>query len=374
METLTLSNTDEESDLGEEPDSIPGGAQPFSVLVIYSFVEKVICGEASDLLADQETLQTTHSIVKALRHRGFTVTPAPVRTETDLRIALRRYTDRRCADRRNPLLVFNLCECLSGDARAESRVPQVLEEFQIPYVGATAQNLYQCLNKDLAKARLMEQKIPTAPYQVFTTGDEPLRVSLPAIVKPVAEDGSLGISTRSVVKTSAELAAQVGYVLSTYRQPALVEAFLDGREFSASLWGNDTVHLFSISEMDFSACKDHSHRILSFSEKWTADEQFPSVDPAPIDASLRKRIRSIACAAYRAMGCRDYARVDLREQNGQVFVLEVNPNPCLAENGGFAKAARSAGLDYPALMERLVRQAWRRAGAVQERIYACPVL
>lgn len=345
-------DTEEASCADDDPLLRTAVSAPHTVLVIYSVVDTIDRGEAQDLLADLETPKTAQSIAHSLRRLGYHVSLAPIRRESDLLAVLAR---RHPAD----TLVFNLCESLGGSSVGEARIPRVLGACGFTYTGAQANNLGICLNKAAAKARLMQEQVPTAAYQVFHRADEPLQVSLPAIVKPAAEDASLGITTKSVVRSEQQLRSQVSYVLQTYKQAVLVEEFLSGREFSASVWGGSQPQILSISEINYTHCRNHFQRILSFSEKWSTDE-FPSIDPASLTSGLRKQISQIVLAAYRAMGCRDYARVDLRENKGQVYVLEVNPNPCLAEDGGFAKAARTLGFDYTHMVEALVRLAWQR--------------
>jgi D-alanine-D-alanine ligase len=261
-------------------------------------------------------------------------------------------------------LVFNLCEALGGTAGGESKVPRLLDELGFQYVGATAENLDACLNKAEAKALLLSRGIPTAPYQVFHHPGEPIHVPLPAIVKPVAEDCSLGITRDSVVHDAPALRRQVAYILETYKQPALVEMFLDGREFNVGVWGNGAAHVLPVAEIDFSAWDEKTLRVVNFDAKWNEAsseyQSMPVLCPAPVDPALEDRIRQVALAAYKAMGCRDYARVDLREKGGAPYVLEVNPNPCLATDGGFANAARVAGYDYAHMAHQIAEWAWWR--------------
>jgi D-alanine-D-alanine ligase len=207
---------------------------------------------------------------------------------------------------------------------------------------------------------LLRHGIPTAPYQILYTGLELVTVPLPAIVKPLSEDCSLGINQNSVVCDVAALRKQVAYILRVYRQPALVEMFLDGREFSVSVWGNGVAHVLPIGEVDFSNCPDGRWLVDDFEAKWS--NRFAAIYPALVDSGLVTSIRQIALAAYKTMGCRDYARVDMREKDGRLYVLEVNPNPCLSTSGGFARAARAAGYDYAKMVRQLAQWAWYRKG------------
>lgn len=344
----TVTNAEED----EDPLKPGAAARPQCVLVIYGVIEAIERGTAGDLAPDMETPHTAQSVVNGLRARGYPALLAPVRSGRELKALLKRYDPQET-------LVFNLCESLGGTSSGEILVPLILEKYGFAYTGAPSRNLAACLNKHHAKNLLREQNIPSAPFQIFQDEKDAPHISFPAIVKPVAEDCSLGISADSVVHDVKALRQQVKYVLSTYKQLALVEEFLSGREFSVSVWGNRVVRILSICETDYSTCPNPTQRIQTFSEKWSR-EYFPSIDPAPITLDLRAQICKTATAAYRALGCRDYARVDLREQDGRVYVLEVNPNPCLAEDGGFARAARTAGYDYAAMVDFMSRQAWQR--------------
>jgi D-alanine-D-alanine ligase len=212
----------------------------------------------------------------------------------------------------------------------------------------------------------MSQGVPTAPYQVFYRADEAITVPLPAIVKPQAQDASIGIDRNSVVHDERALRQRVEYVLETYRQPALVEAFVAGREFNVGVWGNGVAHTLPLAEIDFSAWADPYRHVVHVEAKW--DESAPEYQtmnvlcPVQVEPGLAERIQQVVLAAYKAMGCRDYARVDLRVKDDVPYVLEVNPNPCLATDGGFANGARVAGYDYAHMAHQIAAWAWWRRG------------
>jgi len=350
MGTQTSTKSTEE---GDQPPS------PVPVLLLYNVVEQLEQGEARDLVTDQEVVRTAQCIAEGLRSTGHDVTVAPVCDETDVGLAA------ASADPDN-VLVFNLCENLGGRAEDEPKVPELLEQIGFHYTGSPAPTLATCLNKAYTKASLAQRQVPTAPYQVFYHADEPIAVPLPAIVKPQAQDASIGIDRSSVVHDEYALRQRVEYILETYRQPALVEAFIVGREFNVGVWGNGVAHTLPLAEIDFSAWPDPYSQIVHFDAKW--DEgcaEFQTMNvlcPAPVGQDLAERIRQVALAAYKAMGCRDYARVDLRVKDNVPYVLEVNPNPCLASDGGFANAARVAGFDYAHMAHQIAAWAWWRRG------------
>ncbi|RIK15589.1 MAG: hypothetical protein DCC52_18545 [Chloroflexi bacterium] len=190
------------------------------------------------------------------------------------------------------------------------------------------------------------------------------KLDFPLFVKPVAEDASLGITWASVVNNERELRQQLRFIWQTYRQPALVEQFIEGREFNVTVLGNDNPRVLPLSEINFAKIADPKKRIVTFKGKWIEDSddyKFTSViSPAKVSETLRNRISEVAVGAYRAMGVRDYGRVDLRVMNGVPYVLEVNPNADLSPDAGIARSARVAGMNYAMLADEIVRLAAHR--------------
>jgi len=207
--------------------------------------------------------------------------------------------------------------------------------------------------------------LPTPPAQVMLTGDEPLEVKFPLIVKPNSEDASLGIYPDSVVRDEESLRRQVRRCLTNYKQPVLVEAFIDGREFNVSVMENGAATPLPVSEIDFSAMPKDMPRILGYEAKWFEDDPLykktPPVCPALLDEGTRATLQGLAAAAFRTMGCRDYARVDFRmDAKGRPYILEVNPNPDISTNAGYARALKAAGIEYAAFWGTMVQNALER--------------
>ena len=231
------------------------------VLVAYSAIESSVRGEARELEAELETIQTARTIAEHLNVAGI---PAQTYTVCDLsdvdRIAAEFDVDRT--------LVFNLCEHLQGDSHRDGEIAQRKTDLGLQFTGAPVSVLANCLNKGRAKALLQAAGVPTARYQVFTRPDEPIRVPLPAFVKPLAEDASIGIDRNSVVLDETALRRRVEYVLDVYREPALVEEFIDGREFNVGLWGNGRLYMLPIAELDYCDWADPYQRFLHFDAKW----------------------------------------------------------------------------------------------------------
>jgi D-alanine-D-alanine ligase len=269
--------------------------------------------------------------------------------------------------------VFNLCESIGGDNRFEPLVPLLLEREGIAYTGSGPMTLTLSLHKHKAKDVLRGRGVPT-PEAVHLTTPDVSRVNLPfpLIVKPAREDASVGISRESVVHDPASLARRVTHVLSHYRQPALVERYIEGREIYVSMLGrpDGPPQIFPFYEIDFSLLPADRPRIVSFEGKWVENsDEFVGTKPVLCTGQspeLQARITEVALAGFEAMEIRDYARLDIRlpqsgPDAGTPYVIDVNPNCDLShEAGGYAKAARAAGLGYDEVIRRIVELALQR--------------
>lgn len=331
--------------------------RPAKVLVGYSAVEKLDRGEARDLETDLETIETAETIARNLRKDRFDAETYIVYTLRDIDRLIEKYDP-------DDLLFFNLCEHLQGRATDDVKITTRLDKLGITYTGAPTATLRRALDKGRAKQMLQKNNIATAPFQVFNRADEDISVPLPAIVKPVAEDASLGITRESVVFDETQLRQRVQYILDVYHEPALVEEFIVGREFNVGLWGNGTMHLLPLAELSFAKWENPYQQFCHFDAKWNPSspehQTMPVICPAQVDEVTAGRIREVAYRSYQTLGCRDYARVDMRVRDGVPYVLEVNPNPCLAPDAGFSNAARVAGYSYPKIAAQIAEWAWGR--------------
>jgi D-alanine-D-alanine ligase len=266
---------------------------------------------------------------------------------------------------------FNLCESLVGDARLESAVPLVLELLNIPFTGSPPEVLAFALRKDRVKQRLEAAGIPTPRGQVLTRPDDPCDLPFPLIVKPVREDGSAGITHASVVRSPEQLATVVQTLVTQFRQPALAEEYIDGREFNVAMLGHPTPRVLPLSEIDFAGLPEGVPRIVSYDAKWTTGSvddlgTVPVMHPS-LPNTVAARVRRVAAEAFRAVGVRDYGRVDVRlAASGVPYVVDVNPNCDLSPAAGMARAAAAVGIDYGDLAGLLVRYALRRRRPVEE--------
>ncbi len=268
-----------------------------------------------------------------------------------------------------PDLVFNLVECVENESQQEMNVAGIYELLKIRYTGAGAFALGTALNKPRVKEILSYHGIKTPRFQVFRTPEKVTLhddLSFPLIVKPSHEDASVGISDASVVHNMNELRRQVRYVFQEFDQPALVEQFIEGRELNVAIVGNKKPMTLPISEIDFSGLHEGMHKIVSYDAKWmygtVAFDGTKGVCPADLTPAQEARLREIALRCYEIIGCRDYARVDFRlTKENVLYVLEVNPNPDISDDAGFARSARTYGFTFPQIVGKIVESAFERS-------------
>jgi D-alanine-D-alanine ligase len=271
-----------------------------------------------------------------------------------------------------PDIVFNVAEGLWGPSR-EAHVPSLCEFWSVPYTGSDPLTLATCLDKGRAKEILAYHGIPTAEFAVVPGGERLDGIPpLPVVVKPVHEGSSKGITQASFCRTRAEVGRAVGVVRRRYRQPAIVERWLPGREFTCAILGNGRgTRLLPLVEVDFDALPPGVTRLYSYEAKWLWDTPERPLAifqcPAPVSRGFARQIERTVLAAYRVLGCRDWARIDVRcDARGVPHVLEVNPLPGVlpdpAMNSCFPKAARAAGLDYGSMIRAVLRAGAARYG------------
>jgi D-alanine-D-alanine ligase len=258
-------------------------------------------------------------------------------------------------------LVFNLCEGVGGLSHLEYKVASTLELVGVPYTGGSAWTMTICHRKPLLNALLESAGLPVPAWCAPETADVPADFPLPAIVKPAAEDASVGIEQGSVATSLEALTLRVAWLRSQFGEP-LVQRYVDGREFNVGFIGDDVLPL---SEIDFRSMPDGAWNIVSFDAKWTPgsaeDAGTQPVCPARVSATLRRRIIETARAAWQAVQGQGYGRVDLRvDAHGQPWVLEVNPNPDISSDAGLANMALARDWSYADLVLAIVNAALRQ--------------
>lgn len=283
-----------------------------------------------------------------------------------------------------PDIVFNIAEGFGGAAR-ESYMPAILEMLNIPYTASDPITIGICHDKSRCKEILSAYSVPTPKYYVSnkeilryaqndTEGKEILkRVQNDKwLVKPLHEGSSKGIYNSSVVNTIDELNAEIVRVKKHYNQPALVEQYLDGREFTVALLGNDdNVEVLPIIEINLDCIPQGYNKIFSYEVKWYFDTRENKLDiftcPAKISKKLKNRIEEICLRAYKVLRIRDWARMDVRcDGLENPYIIEVNPLPGILpnpdDNSCFPKAAREAGIGYDEMINMVLEMAMERQG------------
>lgn len=319
---------------------------------------------STDMFAEWDTPETISAVANALRNGGN----GTGRREVVLIEADNKMFDKLIGER--PDIVFNIAEGFSGASR-EAQVPAILDMLKIPYTGSDPVTLGICLDKQRAKEILAFHNIKTPKFLAATSSKE-LKddTPLPAVVKPVWEGSSKGITNNSLVNTMAELKEQVDRVINDYRQPALIEEFLDGREFTVALLGNDNdVRVLPIVEIKFDELPAGANKMYSYEAKWIWDTGDAPLEifkcPAELAAGLKEEIEDISKKAFNVLRCRDWCRVDVRlDKNGTAHIIELNPLPGILpepeDNSCFPKAAMSAGMSYDEMINSVLDIAMKR--------------
>jgi D-alanine-D-alanine ligase len=346
-------------------------------------------GGADDRYAEWDAPETIDAVARALSAFG-----AVVRLE-----ATADFPERLRAER--PDIVFNIAEGLTGVNR-ESHVPAICEFFGVPYSGSDPLTLSTCLHKHRTKEVLAFNGVATAPFalveslrdlEILLDGRQEEMLPLPTtarrlpgafplFVKPVHEGSSKGVTGRNLVHSRDEMVTRVTELLDAYAQPVLVEDYLPGAEFTCAVLGNGAnAHVLPIVGMNFGELPDGVAPIYGFEAKWiwdTPDRPLHIFDcPARVPELLRRAIEDVTLRAYRTLGCRDWARVDVRlDATGAPNVVEVNPLPGIlpdpADNSCFPKAARAAGMSYDTLIQNCLAHAAARQGVALTRGHRVP--
>lgn len=309
--------------------------------------------------------RTEYDVVRTLRQLGHEVRCLGVLDSlTELRSAI---TDWK------PDLVFNLLEEFNGIVTYDQHVVAFLELMQQPYTGCNPRGLLLSRDKPLAKQLLSYHRIPTPQFALLRRGIKfkvPARLRFPLFVKSATEDASLGIAQASVVEDVAHLKDRVAFIHEQLHTDALVEQYIAGREVYVGVFGNVRLTRLPVRELHFGSMPETQSTIATRKVKWDRKYQTKyGIDwrtatdlPAPIEAALDRAARR----TYRALGLSGYARMDFRiREDGQVFVLEANANPNLAENDELALSALAAGIGYADLLSRILalglayRAEWR---------------
>lgn len=310
------------------------------------------------LATDQDTKESAQEVGRALKAKGAEVILVPISEDNLARL------ESLSAD-----LIFNLIEWDGLDLPLSLKAFGMLEALKIPFTGCSLATLEKAADKIKMKEALDLVKLPTPTWQLFTTGDEPLRRDLkfPVIVKLVWEHCSIGLTRDAVIALPKALIPAVKERISLFKQPVYIEEFLSGREFQVTILEQKSdPMILPAAEIIFK--KPEELTFLTFKSRW--DETHPeyktsTVALAKLTPKLKNRLEEVSLGAWKTFACRDVARIDLRCRGEEVFILEVNPNPGLGEDEeyGMTVSQRAAGLTFPDFIWEITRSALRRPRA-----------
>ena len=332
-------------------------------------------GVPPDAFADYDHIETIDAIRAALETDGHQT--VFIQADMDLPYALRE---------EKPDICFNIAEGLGGDAR-EAQIPALLELLKIPYTGSRVLTNGISLDKTLTKRIWRDRRLPVAPFQEFVVGDEPLRPELnfPLFVKPAREGTGMGVDTNAIVKNERELRERTQYIINTYDQPALVETFLPGREFTVGIMGRadskrysrhpewyekDGFHRFPVLELDMTRSVTPAVYSQASKSKEVGEEGAPGyLCPANIDPELDKKLKHFALRAHFLLGALDVSRTDIRlDGEGNPRVMEINTLPGLTENySDLCLQAAAEGIRYEDLILEILYLGASRWGMIEPR-------
>jgi D-alanine-D-alanine ligase len=273
-----------------------------------------------------------------------------------------------------PDIVFNIAEGSSGPCR-EGYIPSILEHLRIPYTASDPLTLNLCLDKARTKEILAYYGLPTSRFRVVREANFSFNsLHYPLMVKPLYEGSSIGIRNDSLVRNRQEMRDRVLFLLNTYDEPALVEEFLPGREFTVAVIGNNgDTRTLPIVEILFDSLPQGVNPIYSYEAKWIWDRTENPLKifecPARLSAELQADIEDACLRAYSVLRCRDWCRIDVRlDAAGRPHIMEMNPLPGILpkpeDNSCFPKAARAAGMDYSQLINTVLDIACKRHGLI----------
>jgi D-alanine-D-alanine ligase len=335
-------------------------AKSYQVAILYNEDAKISKGNPQDLLAVQDTVTTTQHLFDALTSLGYPVTKIAVRCNLeDLEDILASFPP-------NNTIIFNNCDGFNGNNLGAVGVIRLIERMGFKHTGAPADCIERCIDKPKSKQRLLQCGIPTPRYQVFEHAEGEFSLEFPVIIKPSVEDASMGIDLDSVVSNLDCLFRKISYIVEKYEQPAIVEEFVNGRELAVAMIGNEVIQILPIAEEDFSWVANPLERLLTYESKWKTDSPYYQNIPARVPAGLTRKeaqvVKNAAKASFRALGLRDFGRVDIRFNNGIPFVIDINELPDLSPDAGFWNSARATGITYPRMIEQILTFALKREG------------
>jgi len=330
---------------------------------IYNIATPELLRERPEMtLRDSDAPETIDEVTRALQAGGYRVTGLNADQQLPAFLTQSDFD-----------IVFNIATGVYGESR-QTHVPAMLEYLRIPHTGPGVLAEALCHHKPQQKMVLAANGVPTAAFQMFHDANTPLKLGLrfPLIVKLPSEGASMGLDYNSVVHNESDLRKQVAFLLETYGQGALVEEYIDGREFTVAVLGHSPAYALPVAELEFfgklpirlDQVEDSNFELLKESTGRNlelVEMESRSRVPAGLEPELESRIQAIAVAAFNAIGCKDWARVDMRmDKQGNLYVLEVNLGPGIASDCVFARCGFAAGMTFDELVNTILNHAIER--------------
>lgn len=309
--------------------------------------------------------RTEYDVVTTLRKLGHDVRPLGIKNDLDM--------IHKAVDEWKPDIAFNLLEEFDGVAVYDQHVVSYLELLHVPYTGCNPRGLMLARDKALTKKVLSFHRIPYPEFTEVPHGRvvrRPKQLTFPLIVKSVSEEASLGISQASIVGDDEKLSERVAFIHHSVGSGALIERYIEGREFYVGVIGNGHLHVLPVWELIMDKLPEDARRIATERVKWSRKYQMKygiiSREAKHLPPGKTEEIQHLAKRVYRALGLNGYARIDLRmDAEGHLYVLEANPNPQIAHDEDFADSAAKAGYEYQDLLQEILNVGlrWRPAKA-----------
>ncbi len=323
------------------------------MVVLYTKATNSKRWEAHELLADQENAQVAKQVADSLRPHAKSVLLKACRRDVE-----------SCLKDLDPSrhMIFNLYEGQVGRTGDEVAAARLLEARGFVHTGASYAALARTCNKWTTKKILAAAGLPTPAYHIVRDArDWQGQVKAPVIVKPIAEEGSIGITQSSLARADEDVLPLIESSLAKYRQAVIVEEYVAGREINAALWGNGSPTLLPIAEIAFTWTDDPLQQFVTYASKWIdGSPEFsgtPGICPADLSAREREAIEQTSLEAWHELRLSGYARVDIRLRDSIPYILEVNGNPDLAPDAGFFRSVKTAGMTFDEMIKHIAQLA-----------------
>jgi D-alanine-D-alanine ligase len=322
------------------------------VAVLYNLVDSITKGTEEEIISDNEVLKTAEEVRDILARNNHEASLIRVDPKGMASFKL------QLKDLKQYDLVFNLAEGIGGRLDLEPEIALAMEKEGIRFTGNNHSVMSLCRDKERAKEFLEKNQYPT-PKHYVSGKKKHQKLTFPLFVKPLTEDGSVGITDESVVNNEKSLTKQIKHIEQLYKQPALVEEYIDGSEINGAIVGSPGNYtLLPLSEINFTF-PEGKPRIVSFAAKWTEGSieycNTESYAPARLEKHMEEKLRKMTLDVCGCVGCTGYARVDYRIRGSDIFIIEVNPNPCISKDSGFYRASLANGWSYEDLIMNIFK-------------------